>query len=70
MPNPHPPYVLEPRGAFTPDPDGCWHCRNNPGYTHRHWRQQARPAPARQDGPIMRAFIWVWGDWGLGRQTQ
>lgn len=55
------PYELEPGGSFTPDPDSCWHCRHNPGYPHRHWRQTAPPTPERPDGPVWRFLFRVYG---------
>jgi hypothetical protein len=64
------PYALEPGAAFTPDPDGCWHCRHNPGYAHRHWRQgEDPPVPARPAGRVMRFLFWVFSDWGAERRA-
>ncbi len=56
-----PPYVLEPRETFTPDPD-CPHCIHNPGYPHRHWRQAERPA--WEPNWIWRALFRIYGDGG------
>jgi hypothetical protein len=68
MPDHLAPYVLEKYSAFTPDPEGCTHCRHDPSYPHRHWREQDRPPPLRMNGSVMRACIWLWGDWGIGRR--
>ena len=54
------PYILEPGGAFTPDPDGCWHCAHNPGYPHRHWREKG-PAPWKPNW-LWRAAFRLYGD--------
>jgi hypothetical protein len=58
------PFVLDPEGAFAPDPD-CWHCVHNPGYPHRHWRlAEPRPAPRRPPNWIWRALFRLYGEGG------
>jgi hypothetical protein len=53
-------WTLEPHDTFTPDP-GCPHCIADPGYQHRHWEKRG-PEPARENGPVMRFFMHVWGN--------
>ena len=60
-PEPVAAWLLLPRD--TTRRDDCWHCRNHPGYAHRHWQQQA--APPRQPrpmGPVMRVLSRIWGE--------
>ena len=54
-------WTLEPHGTFTPDPD-CLHCTGNPGYQHRHWRPEERPAPAWEPNRIWRLAFKIMGD--------
>ena len=54
-------WTLQPHEAFRPDPS-CSHCTGNPGYTHRHWLQEERPAPAWEPNRIWRALFKIYGD--------
>jgi hypothetical protein len=58
------PYVLT---RDTTCREGCPHYGHQ-APPHRHWQQEQPPEPARQDGPIMRALVWAWGDWGISKR--